>query len=123
MPIFALLRAKWFLGIIAVFFVFSNFTYIAYLRQENSRLKADLAKINEALYQCHQENLALSKELQLQHRKYQAKINKLLKLASKPPKVIKVPQVITKKVYITNEDCQRMCIMLDKFIKIQKEQK
>ena len=124
MPIlFAFLRNKVFIIVVIFFLAFANLAYISYLKQENSRLKADLARISESLYSCHQENLALSKELQLQHRKYQAKINKLLKLASKPPKVIKVPQVITKKVYITNEDCQRMCIMLDKFIKIQKEQK
>jgi len=123
MPIFALLRAKWFLGIIAVFFFFSNFTYIAYLRRENARLKADLTKTNETLYQCHQENLVLSKELRLQHRKYQAKINKLLKLVNKPPNTIYVPRIITKKVYITPKECQQMAIMIDEFIKIQKEQK
>ena len=122
MPILTLLRAKWFLGIIAVLLVLSNFTYIAYLRRENARLKTDLTRTSEALYQCSQENQALSNELTMQIRKYQAKVRHLLKLANRPHKVIKVPKIIVKKIYITSQECQQMAIMIDEFIRLQKRE-
>lgn len=113
---------KWFfyglISLIVITFLF----YFNHLREENARLKADLARINESLYSCQQANLELTKELKIQTKKYQAKVAELLRLANKPPKVIYIPKVITKKVYVTPKECQQMAIMIDEFIKLQKRE-
>jgi len=119
---FTLFRLKWLLGLIAMFAFLSNFTYIAYLRRENARLKADLTRTSETLYRCYRENQYLLKELKLEYKKYQAKISHLLRLANKPPKVIHIPEVIVKRVYVTPRECRQMAQMIDEFIQIQKAQ-
>jgi|GEM_PF-2311353 len=121
MPIlFAFLRNKVFIIVVIFFLAFANLAYISYLKQENSRLKADLSRISESLYSCQQANLELTKELKIQTKKYQAKVAELLRLANKPPKIIRIPQVIERKVYVTPRECRQMAQMIDEFIQLQK---
>ena len=116
-----LLRYKFVLRWILFLGVFIFVLYFLHLKDEVQRLKTELALTNEKFISCYQTNQELTKELKLQHKKYQAKINKLLKLANKPPKIIKIPKVITKKVYITPKQCQQMAIMIDEFVKAQEK--
>ena len=86
-------------------------------------MKQELYLLKNQIQACKKVNAELTQQIELDRQKYQKKIAKLLKEAHKPIKIIEVPKIIEKKVYITNKDCQRMCIMIDRFIEIQREQK
>jgi len=112
---------KWFFyGLIALLIGILG-SYFYYLKVKSDKLEKQVFYLEKKLADCKKVNADLVKELQVQQQKYQDKVNKLLKLINKKPKVIKIPKVITKKVYVPAEDCQRMAIMIDEFIKIQKE--
>ena len=112
---------KWFFyGLIALLIGILG-SYFYYLKVKSDKLEKQVFYLEKQLADCKKVNADLVKELQVQQQKYQDKVNKLLKLINKKPKVIKIPKVITKKVYVPAEDCQRMAIMIDEFIKIQKE--
>jgi len=112
---------KWlFYGLIALLIGILG-SYFYYLKVKSDKLEKQVFYLEKQLADCKKVNADLVKELQVQQQKYQAKVNKLLKLINKKPKVIKIPKVITKKVYVPAEDCQKMAIMIDEFIKIQKE--
>ena len=114
---------KWFFyGLIALLIGILG-SYFYYLKVKSDKLEKQVFYLEKKLADCKKVNADLVKELQVQQQKYQDKVNKLLKLINKKPKVIKIPKVITKKVYVPAEDCQRMAIMIDEFIKIQKEKK
>jgi cell shape-determining protein MreC len=117
-----LARTRPFFKIAILFFFFSLFFYLHHLRSEVKWLKSELARTNEELYSCQQTNVELTKELKLQAQKYKRKVAHLLKLANKPPKVIKIPQIIEKKIYVTPKECKQMALMIDEFIQKQKKE-
>ena len=121
-PIF-LARPKLVLKALALLATFSLFFYLHHLRFEVKWLKSELARTNEELYSCHQTNIELTKELKLQTQKYKRKVAHLLKLANKPPKVIRIPQIIEKKIYVTPKECRQMALMIDEFIQKQKKER
>jgi len=112
---------KWLFYGLIVLLIGAFGSYFYYLKQKSDKLEKQVFYLEKQLADCKKVNADLVKELQVQQQKFQAKVNKLLKLINKKPKVIKIPKVITKKVYVPAEDCQKMAIMIDKFIKIQKE--
>jgi len=107
------------IGVIIVVFLF----YFNHLRRNNVQMKQELYLLKNQIQACKKVNAELIQQIELDRQKYQKKIAKLLKEAHKPIKIIEVPKIIEKKVYITNEDCQKMAIMIDRFIEIQREQK
>jgi len=112
---------KWLFYGLIVLLIGAFGSYFYYLKQKSDKLEKQVFYLEKQLADCKKVNADLVKELQVQQQKYQAKVNKLLKLINKKPKVIKIPKVITKRVYVPTEDCQKMAIMIDEFIKIQKE--
>lgn len=109
-----------------IFSVILNF----YFFNVNKELKSKIVKLENENTKIHKlldnyilENNKLKKEIVLQKEKYEKDINKLLKIANKKPKVIYIPKVITKKVYVTKKECEQMCLMIDKFIEIEKGSK
>ena len=114
---------KWlFYGLIG-FMVISFFLYFNHLRKDNAKMKQELYLLKNQLATCKKANAELTQQIELDRRKYKKKIAQLLKEANKPPKVIEIPKIIEKPVYVPTEDCQKMAIMIDEFIKIQKEGK
>ena len=114
---------KWlFFGLIALAIGIAGF-YFYSIKQEKDRLEKEVFYLEKQLKVCKKANADLVKQIQIQQKKYQAKINELLKLANEKPKIIEIPKVITKKVYVTPKECQQMAIMIDEFIKLQKEGK
>jgi len=101
-------------------FIFLSF-YTLHLKHLVSKLEKENYYLKNKLEELIKENSALTKQISLQKQKYEKKIAKLLKLASKPPKVIKVPKVITKKIYITPKECRQMAQMIDEFIEIERK--
>jgi len=114
---------KWFfygvIGLLAGLLLF----YSNHLRKDNMKMKQEIFYLKKQLQVCQRANAELTQQIQLQHENYERKINELLKKANKPPKVIEIPKIIEKPVYISTKDCQKMAIMIDEFIKIQKEKK
>jgi len=58
----------------------------------------------------------------VQKEEYQRKVSKLLKQAQKPVKVIEIPKVLEKDVKVEPEECKKMVIMIDEFLKIEMEE-
>jgi len=108
------------LGIILSICFISIFIFIIH---KVNKLEKENYLLSKQIHNCQVINKKLSETLILQEEKYKKKINELLKLANKPPKIIKIPKVITKKIYITNKECKQMAIMIDKFIQMHKGQK
>jgi len=104
-------------GILCLIFLFIS---IKKLQHDNNRLKKENILLKEKINVCQKENERLAKELVLQDKKYKEKMNKLLKIANKPVKVIEIPKIITKRVYITPKECKQMAIMIDEFIDIKR---
>jgi len=93
----------------------------SHLAHQNTKLKTQIEQLKVNYESCQQANEELAKNIQLQQEQYQKKVAQLLRKAQKPPKVIEVPNIIEKTVYVTNEDCQKMAAMIDEFIKIQRK--
>ena len=112
---------KWlfyaFVGILVLIIVW----YFNNLRKENPILKQKISVLTTQYEACQRANAELTKQIETQYSEYQKKVEKLLKEASKPPKVIEIPTIIEKPIYIPTEDCQKMGVMIDNFIKLQKE--
>lgn len=119
------LFANWRLILIlgSVFLIVSGLTYCNHLRFSNAKMKQEINRLNVELKECKKVNSQLIEQIKVQEEKYQEKVNRLLKIANKPVKVIEIPKVIEKPVYITNEDCQKMGVMIDEFMRIQKDEK
>ena len=112
---------KWlFYGLVAII-IGAGIFYLNLLRKENLKLEKKVFYLEKKLEACQKANADLINQIQIQHETYQKKIDKLLKLANKKPKVIEIPKVITKEVYVTSKECKQMAIMIDEFIKKQKE--
>ena len=112
---------KWlFYGLIAII-IGAGIFYLNLLRKENLKLEKKVFYLEKKLEACQKANADLINQIQIQHEKYQKKIDKLLKLANKKPKIIEIPKIITKEVYVTPKECKQMAIMIDEFIKKQKE--
>jgi len=105
-------------------FVLVSLFYIHHLKTQNSKLRTELLKTSYTLETCQATNEMLMKELVVQKEEYQKKVSKLLKQAQKPVRVIEIPQVIEGDVKVEPEECKKMVIMIDEFLKIEKgEQK
>jgi len=114
---------KWlFYGLIGVVIV-SFLLYFNHLYKDNIQMKQRIFYLEKQLQTCQKANMELVEYMKIQRRRYEKKINELLKKANQPPKVIEIPKIIEKPVYVPAEDCQKMAIMIDEFIKIQKEKK
>jgi len=100
--------------------VLANLFYIYHLRTQNNKLKTELQKTAYTLENCQATNEMLTKELAVQKEEYQKKVSQLLKQAQKPVRVIEIPKVIEKEVKIESEECQKMAIMIDEFLKIER---
>lgn len=107
------------LGLIGLVLV--NPFYIHYLRTQNNKLKTELQKTTYTLKSCQATNEMLMKELAVQKEEYQKKVSKLLK-QQKPVRVIEVPKVVDKDVKVEPEECKKMVIMIDEFLRIEKEE-
>ena len=112
---------KWLFYSLIGFMVISFLLYFNHLRKDNVKMKQELYLLKNQLATCQKANAELTQQIELDRRKYKKKIAQLLKEANKPPKVIEIPKIIEKPVYVPTEDCQKMAIMIDEFIKIQKE--
>jgi len=114
---------KWlFFGFIGLL-VGSFLLYSIHLYKDNGRMKQKIFYLEKQLQACQKSNAELTKYMNIQQKRYERKVSELLKKANRPPKVIEIPKIIEKPVYIPAEDCQKMAIMIDEFIKIQKEKK
>ncbi|RKX61956.1 MAG: hypothetical protein DRP34_04915 [Thermodesulfobacteriota bacterium] len=114
---------KWlFYGLIG-FIIISFLLYFNHLRKDNVKMKQELYLLKNQLATCQKANAELTQQIELDRQKYKKKIVQLLKEANKSPKVIEIPKIVEKPVYVPTEDCQKMAIMIDEFIKIQKEGK
>ena len=114
---------RWlFCGLIGVAIVFLLF-YFNYLHKDNIQMKQRIFHLEKQLQACQKANAELTEYMKVQQKRYEKKISELLKKANQPPKVIEIPKIIEKPVYVPAEDCQKMAIMIDEFIKIQKEKK
>ena len=91
------------------------------LSRENIRLRTHIQQLQTNLKSCQITNEELTQAIALQKEQYQKKVAELLKKAQKPPKVIEIPKVIEKPVDIPTEECQKMGVMIDEFIKTQKD--
>lgn len=91
------------------------------LLAENIKFKSQIQQLQTDLKSCQIANEELTKAIAIQKEQYQKKVAELIKNAQKPVKIIEIPKVIEKPVYIPTEDCQKMGVMIDEFIKIQKE--
>ncbi len=99
----------------------TSLSYALYLRHLVLNLEKENYYLKTKLEELTKENSELTKQITLQRQKYEKKIAKLLKLANKPTKVIKVPKIITKKIYITPKECRQMAQMIDEFIEIERK--
>ena len=114
---------KWLLyGLIGMAIV-SFLFYFNHLRKNNVQMRQKIFYLEKQLQTCQKSNAELTKYIEVQQKKYERKVSELLKKANRPPKVIEIPKIIEKPVYVPAEDCQKMAIMIDEFIKIQKEKK
>jgi len=114
---------KWLLcGLVGVAIV-SFLFYFNHLRKDNIQMKQRIFHLEKQLQACQRANAELTEYMKVQQRKYERKISELLKKANQPPRVIGIPKIIEKPVYISAEDCQKMAIMIDEFIEIQKEKR
>ncbi len=109
--------------VVGVLLVVGFLAYCRSLIVSNSEMKREIRRLNTELIECKKLNSQLVEQIKVQDEKYQERVQKLLKLASKPVKVIEIPKVIEKPVYITNEECQKMGVMIDEFIRVQKDEK
>jgi len=114
---------KWLLyGLIGMAIV-SFLFYFNHLRKDNVQMRQKIFYLEKQLQVCQKSNAELAKYIEVQQKKYERKVSELLKKANRPPKVIEIPKIIEKPVYIPVRDCQKVAIMIDEFIKIQKEKK
>jgi len=115
-------NSKWkiLIGVFIAFVFVGLLVYAQSLRNSNIEMKQEIERLSVELKNCVKTNSELMQEMKKQEEDYQKKINNLLRLANKPVRVIEIPKVIEKPVYITNEECQKMGAMIDEFIKIQK---
>jgi len=114
---------RWlFCGLIGVAIV-SFLFYFNHLRKDNIQMKQKIFYLEKQLQACQKANAELTEYMKVQQKRYEKKISELLKKANQPPKIIEIPKIIEKPVYVPAEDCQKMAIMIDEFIKIRKERK
>jgi len=114
---------KWLLcGLVGVAIV-SFLFYFNHLRKDNMQMKQRVFHLEKQLQACQKANAELAEYMKVQQERYEKKISELLKKANQPPKVIEIPKIIEKPIYIPAKDCQKMAIMIDEFIKIQKEKR
>ena len=114
---------KWLFYSLIGLLIVTFLLYFNHLRKENAQIKKELYLLKNQLAICQKANAELTQQIELDRQKYKKKIAQLLKEANKPPKVIEIPKIIEKPIYVPTEDCQKMAIMIDEFIKIQKEKK
>lgn len=110
---------RWIFCGILVLSIICFLAYFNHLRKMNKELKKQVQQFSFQLKACQETNAELIRNIEEQQEKYQKKVSELLKKANKPPKVIEVPRVIEKPVYVTDEECKKMAIMIDEFIKLQ----
>jgi len=110
------------LGLGLAGFVLANFFYIQHLKTQNNRLKAELQKTVHALETCQATNEVFTKELTVQKEEYKRRVSQLLKQAQKPVRVIEIPKVIGRDVKVEPEECKKMVIMIDEFLRLEKEE-
>lgn len=108
------------IGVVIGFVFVGLLVYVQSLRSSNMEMKQEIDRLTAELKICVKTNSELMQEMKKQEEDYQKRINSLLRLANKPVRVIEIPKVIEKPVYITNEECQKMGVMIDEFIKEQK---
>ncbi len=100
-----------------IFFLFFAFLLtgfkLLYDRQAFLKQQEQLKDTQKQLQIC-QENLQLiSQQVELDRKAYQDKLQELLKQSRKQVKVITIPKVIEKHIYISDEDCKKMGVMID----------
>jgi len=88
-----------------------------------AKLEEKYNMVSQQLEQCTKINATLIAQISESQKQYQDKVNELMKQANKPVQYIQIPTVIEKPIYITTEDCQKMCSMIDTFSNMQKEVK
>ncbi len=91
---------------------------ITSLENKNLQLKAELTQAQLNFDTCQKSYQRLLKKVTIQEAKYRKKIAELLKKAQKPVKVIEVPKIIEKPIYVPSEDCKKMAIMINQFSEV-----
>lgn len=87
-----------------------------HLHTANRQLKVQLKNLQTQLQTCQDNYSQLLSQVELDRKTYQEKLRELLKEARKPPKVITIPKVIERPIYISDEDCKKMGVMIDEAI-------
>ncbi len=116
-----ILSNRYFIIIAVLIFISSLVFYTKYLYFKNLELSSKLNECQIELDERSKELNNVTRELNLQIELYRKKVSSLLKKANKPVRVIEIPKVVVKKIYIPTDDCKKMAIMIDNFIKINKE--
>lgn len=88
-----------------------------HLHTANRQLKAQLKQLQSQLQTCQENYSRLLSQVELDRKAYQDKLQELLKEARKPSKVITIPKVIEKPIYISDEDCKKMGVMIDEALR------
>lgn len=104
-----LLLAFLLLSLILSFIVF-------YDRQTMKRQENQIKQLQTQLQSCQENYSSLLSQVELDRKKYEDKLKDLLKEARKSPKVITIPKVIERSIYISDEDCKKIGVMIDEAI-------
>ncbi len=87
-----------------------------HLHKANRQLEVQLKNLQTQLHTCQDNHSSLLSQVELDRKTYQEKLKELLKEARKPAKVITIPKVIERPIYISDEDCKKMGVMIDEAI-------
>jgi hypothetical protein len=102
----------------SVFYVKHVFNDRARLKIEIARLDRELQIANQTIASLKNANSTLTRQVAVQEDIYRKATEELLRLSRKPPKVIEKPKIIEKPIPIQSEECQRMGVMIDEYVKI-----
>jgi len=97
-----------------LYFLYNNEkTKTRVLLEETQNLKIQLTQITD-------EHAKLKKLCELDKHKIENRYKTLLQKAMQKPKTVEIPVFIEKPIYIIDEDCQRLGVMIDEAFEILK---
>jgi len=82
-----------------------------FVLEENKELRSRLSDLTE-------KHTKLKNLCELDKHKIENRYKALLQKAMQPAKTVEIPVVIEKPIYLTNEDCQRMGVMIDEALSV-----
>ena len=98
----------------------NSFLYFLYKNEktEKQALFKETQNLKTQLIQITDEHTKLKNLCELDKRKIEHRYKTLLQKAMQPPKIVEIPVVIEKPVYIPSEDCAKMGAMIDEALNL-----